>query len=167
MSYKQPFVYFTNNWAYSIILVAIIVTPEPKSVVPKRSGSNFASVFFKLILRIEILSTYSDVGFRWVPQNPVDLSQHLVQVMACCCQAAIHYLGQCWLSPMLVYGVNRPQSVKYAHSVYFVVFLVVMLWLILPIFCRVAILALGISPVSVKQHRKTWEYVWHEFIKNK
>ena len=62
----------------------------------------------------------------------------LVQVMAWWCQATSHYLGQCWLSPIWVYGVSRPQCVNHAHGVCFVVFLVVKYRLILPIFFRVA-----------------------------
>ena len=36
----------------------------------------------------------------------------LVQVMAWCRQAAIHYLSQCWPRSLLSYGVTRPQWVK-------------------------------------------------------
>ena len=33
--------------------------------------------------------------------------------MAWCCQAASHYLSQCWPRSILIYGVTRPQWVKF------------------------------------------------------
>ena len=33
--------------------------------------------------------------------------------MAWCRQATIHYLSQCWLSPMSPYGIARPQWVNW------------------------------------------------------
>ena len=36
----------------------------------------------------------------------------LVQVMAWCRQATSHYLSQCWLSPLSLYGIARPRWVN-------------------------------------------------------
>ena len=58
------------------------------SLAPERCGSKFTSVFFKLILRIDILSTSFENGHWWVPQNPIDDDKStLVQVMTCFRQA--------------------------------------------------------------------------------
>ena len=45
-------------------------------------------------------------------QNISDDKSTLVQVMACCHQAASHYLSQCWPRSLMPYGVIRPQWVK-------------------------------------------------------
>ena len=44
-------------------------------------GSMFTSVFFKLVLDIDILITSREIGRRWVPQNPINDMSILVQVM--------------------------------------------------------------------------------------
>ena len=41
----------------------------------------------------------------------------LVQVMAWCCQATSHYLGQCWPISMLPYGVTRPQCKDFSERI--------------------------------------------------
>ena len=71
------------------------------SLAPGRCGSKFASVVFKLILRIDILSTSCDIGLRRVPQNPIDDKSTLVQAMARCRQATSQYLSQCWLRSLV------------------------------------------------------------------
>ena len=66
----------------------------------------FTSVYFKLILQIEILI----ICIKWEPQNPpIDDKSTLVQVMAWCHQASSHYLSQCWPRSMSPYGVTKPQ----------------------------------------------------------
>ena len=40
--------------------------------------------------------TSCEIVIRWMPQNTFDDKSTLVQVMAWCCQATIHYLSQCW-----------------------------------------------------------------------
>ena len=52
---------------------------------------NFTNVFFKLILRIDILGNSCETGLQWVPQNPIDDEATLVQVMALYRQATSHY----------------------------------------------------------------------------
>ena len=49
-----------------------------------------------------------------MPQNLTIEKSTLVQVMACCRQAAIHYLNQWWLRSMSLYSITRPQWVKCA-----------------------------------------------------
>ena len=58
------------------------------SLSPGGCGSNFTSVFFKLILWTDIFSTSCGLGLKWVSQNPTDNST-LVHIMALCCQQAI------------------------------------------------------------------------------
>ena len=82
------------------------------SLVPKRCGSTFTRVYFKLILWIDILSIPSKIGLRWVPQNLADEKSPLAQVMAWCHQSTSHYLIQCWPRSIMPYGVTRLQWVK-------------------------------------------------------
>ena len=58
------------------------------SWAPGRCGNNFTSVFLKLILLLDIMSTSCEIGLRWVPHNPIGNSTStLVKVMAWCRQA--------------------------------------------------------------------------------
>ena len=61
------------------------------------------------MLWIEFLSTFSDIALRCMPQNFVDDNSTLVQIMSCCLMAPSHYLSQCWLRSMWLYGVTGPQ----------------------------------------------------------
>ena len=68
------------------------------------TGDNFTSLFFKLILRIDILSTYCEFALRWVPENIFADKSALAHVMAWCRQATSHQLNHCWtrfISPYL------------------------------------------------------------------
>ena len=47
-----------------------------------------------------------------MPLDLTDDKSTLVQVMAWCRQAAIHYLSQCWPRSVSPYGIIRPQWVK-------------------------------------------------------
>ena len=49
------------------------------------------------------------IALGWMP---VITSQHQFLVMAWCCQAINHYLSQCWLTSMSLYGVTRPQWIN-------------------------------------------------------
>ena len=64
--------------------------------------------WIELILWIDIWYTSCEIGFWWVWQNHIDGKSTLLQVMAWCCQAASHYLSQCWPSSKSPYGVTRP-----------------------------------------------------------
>ena len=75
-------------------LVPLLKEISP-SLVPEKCRRNFASVLFKLILRIDILETSYEIGLRWVPQNPTEYKSTLAQVMAWYRQATSHYLSQC------------------------------------------------------------------------
>ena len=75
----------------------------------ERCGSNYISIFFNLFLWMDILGTFCIIGFRWMPQIPIDDKSTLVQVMAWCHQATSHYLNLCWLRYVSSYGVTRPQ----------------------------------------------------------
>ena len=65
-------------------------------------GSNFTSIFYKLIS----WAPSDEIGFGLGPQNPLDVMSTMVQVMAWCHQATSHYLSQCWPRSMLPYGVT-------------------------------------------------------------
>ena len=70
------------------------------------------SAFNVGLVRIGTMSTSCAIGFRWVPQNPIDNKSTLVQVMAWCRQATSHYMSLCWPRFISPYGVTRPQWVK-------------------------------------------------------
>ena len=52
-----------------------------------------------------------------MPQNLIDDKLALIQEMVRCRQAKSHYLRQCWLWPILPYGVARPLWVNVTHSI--------------------------------------------------
>ena len=83
------------------------------SLAPGRSGFNFKSVIFNLVLLIHIFRSSYDNALRWMSWNLSEDKSTLVQVMAQCRQATSNYLSQCWwprsVSP---YGVTRSQWVK-------------------------------------------------------
>ena len=56
-------------------------------------GRNFTIVFWKIILRIDILDPSYESGLRWEQQSLIDDKLTLVQVMAGCRQETSHYLG--------------------------------------------------------------------------
>ena len=53
-----------------------------------------------------------EIVLRWISMDLIDDKSTLLQVMAWCCQAASHYLSQCWPRSVLPYGVTRPQWVN-------------------------------------------------------
>ena len=92
-----------NNW-YPVILEM-----QFNWLALGRYGSNIYSVFFALI---GILNTSREIGFRWVPQNPIDDKSTLVHVMAWCRPATGQYPSQCCARYVSPYSVTRPQWVK-------------------------------------------------------
>ena len=49
----------------------------------------------------QFLTLLSKIALHWMPQNTFDGKSALMPVMAWCCQAASHYLSQCWLRSIL------------------------------------------------------------------
>ena len=64
------------------------------SLVPEKCGSNFARLFFEVILWIDILITSCKTGLMWVLLNTLYGKSSLGLVMAWCRQTTSHYLGQ-------------------------------------------------------------------------
>ena len=73
------------------------------SLAPERCESSFISLFFKLILCIDILSTPFKSGSKCVSQNHIDDNSVLVQVMAWCRQSIL-YIN---LSPGAIHKHDR------------------------------------------------------------
>ena len=71
---------------------------------------------FQICFTYKTVSTSCQIALRWIPQSSIDIMSTLVQVMAWCCQATSHFLGQCWPSSMLPYGNTRPQWVESSPS---------------------------------------------------
>ena len=65
-----------------------------------------------LILVIDDWCISGEIAIRWIKLDLTDDKSTMVQVMAWCRQATIHYLSQCWLSSLSLYGVIRPQWVN-------------------------------------------------------
>ena len=103
-------------FCYFFFFFFIILKYPYNALTPERWGNYSASVFFKLISWIDILSTSCEIGLGRVPQNLIDdkptlfnslgpsdaiwwqkTGSTLAQVMACCLTAPSHYLNQCWL----------------------------------------------------------------------
>ena len=90
-------------------MTSILFRPQWfNSLALGRCGSDIVSVF-KLNLRIYILSTSCEIGFRIVAKNPIDDESKLAQVMAWCLQAISHHLSQCWPRSMPPFRVIGPQ----------------------------------------------------------
>ena len=82
------------------------------SLAPGRSGFNFKSAIFNLVLLIGIFTSSKDNALRWMPRDLTNDKSTLVQAIAWYHQATSHHLSQCWLSSMSPYGVTRPQWVN-------------------------------------------------------
>ena len=65
------------------------------SLAPASSERNFIQVFFKLMLGIDGRGTPGEISIILLFLDLTDDEPPLVQVMAWCRQAAIHYLSQC------------------------------------------------------------------------
>ena len=63
------------------------------SLTPEAYGGNFECVILQYILMFDILSMYSWIVLRWIPQDFAGDKSTLVQVMAWCRQATSHYLS--------------------------------------------------------------------------
>ena len=70
--------------------------PSVNSLAPERCASNFTSVFSKLVLRTDILSTSNEIEicYRRVPENHIYDKSTLVQTTVWCHKATSHELKQ-------------------------------------------------------------------------
>ena len=104
---------WVGGWVVRHPSVCLRVTDQVfNSLAPGGFENIFQNVFFKLISWIDTLSNSCETALRSMPQNPSDDKSTLVQVMACCRQAASHYLSQCCPKSLSPYGVTRPQWVN-------------------------------------------------------
>ena len=71
---------------------------------------HFKNLTFKLILQINSMGIYWKISHVWAELT--DVKSTLIQVMAWCQPVTSHYVCQCWLRCMSLYGVTRPQWVK-------------------------------------------------------
>ena len=81
------------------------------SLVPARSGYDFRSTIFNLVVLIGIFRSY-DNTLRWMSWDFTDGKSTLVQITTWCHQPTSHYLIQCWPRRMSPYGVTGPQWVN-------------------------------------------------------
>ena len=65
----------------------------------------------KVNLVIDGWGTSYEIALNWMTQDSNGKST-LFQVMAWCCQAASHYLGQYWPRSVVPYSITRPQWVN-------------------------------------------------------
>ena len=103
------------------VLVAMVTNnfvEHINSLAPGRSECNSKTVIFNLVLLIDIFRSFHDNAVWWMPQDLTDDKSTLVQVMFWCRQATSHYLSQCWLSSLSLYGVARPQWVKIFNLIF-------------------------------------------------
>ena len=47
-------------------------------------------VILRLIIEIDILGTFYNIGPRWISKDPIDVKQTFIHVMACCRQTTSH-----------------------------------------------------------------------------
>ena len=79
-----------NSWGLNAELSCL------NSLSPGRCGSNFKRIFSEGMSLIKFMNISVEIALRWMPLNTFDEKSTLVQVMAWCHQATIHYLSQCW-----------------------------------------------------------------------
>ena len=109
-----------NNWTW---LFKIHVRPtywREKStwvncLAHGRFQFNITEAIFKLTSVNDGWGISYKIALRRMPQDLVDGKSTLVQVVALCSQATIHYLSQCWPRSMSPNGVTRPQWVNNIH----------------------------------------------------
>ena len=101
--YNHCWCYHVKQYGYDGInpllsgMLWTILLTGLNSLAPGRCGNKFTSLFFKLILLIDISSTSCEIGHWWVPYNLInDKSTLLVQMRALCHQATSHCLSKCW-----------------------------------------------------------------------
>ena len=82
------------------------------SLARGRSGFNFKSAIFNLVLLIGIFRASYDNALRWMSWDLPENKSTLVQIIAWCRQARSHYLSQCWPRSVSPYGVTRAQWVN-------------------------------------------------------
>ena len=82
-------------------------------MAPVWCGSNFSNVLFKLLLQIDILSTASEMGLRWAPQDLIDNNSTLVEIMVLYCKVTSHFLSQCWPRSIWPNDITRRQWVSH------------------------------------------------------
>ena len=68
---------------------------------PERYGGNFKSANLQHILKIDILSIFSEIALRLIPYDFNGDKLIVVQVMDCCHQAMTYYMSQCWPRSLL------------------------------------------------------------------
>ena len=98
---------FDCDFSSSIVNWAI------NSLAPGRFQFNIRKVIFKRTLVNGGWGISYEIALRWMSQDLTDDKSTLVQVMAWSRQATSHYLSQCWPRSMSLYGVTRPQWVKF------------------------------------------------------
>ena len=65
-------------------------------LAPRRCGSDFKCLIFKLIIKKYSFGNRCETAIWWMPRKLIIMNSSLVQTMAWCSQAKIHYLVQCW-----------------------------------------------------------------------
>ena len=83
------------------------------SLAPGKFEWNFRYVIFKWILVVDGWGISCEIALISMSLDFADDQSTLVQVMAWCRQATSHYLSQCWPRSLSLYGVTRPQWVKW------------------------------------------------------
>ena len=73
-----------------------LVVPWPELIDPLGRGTNFKSIFFKLIMQQTSLDTRCEIALSWLPEKLTKEKSTLVEVIAWCRQATSHYLSRCW-----------------------------------------------------------------------
>ena len=74
-------------------------------------------LIFTIIFEVDVTSTSWKIALMWMPQNPSDDKQTLVELMAYFHQATNHYLHNCWPRSMSPYSTTRPLWIN-VHEIY-------------------------------------------------
>ena len=82
------------------------------SLAPGKFEWNFRYVIFKWMLVIDGWGIRCEIALIWMSLDFTDDQSTLVQLMTWCRQATNHYLSQCWLRSLSLYGITRPEWVN-------------------------------------------------------
>ena len=81
-----------------------MVSVDYNSLNPGICGSNFTSVFFKLTVWMDYLSSSCEIGRRRMPQNPTDKSDNIGSAIGLALYDNKSLLSHSWSRSFLLYG---------------------------------------------------------------
>ena len=102
---SEPKGHYLVNWHFHMHF-------DINSLAPGKFEWHFRYLISQIISVIDGWGISFELALRWMSLDLTDNKSTLVQVMDWCRQATSHYLSQCWLRSLSLYGVSRLQCIK-------------------------------------------------------